>query len=145
MTQLGAGPGGVPDDRGQVGHGGGGGLIQDDQGVRTEAGRAAGLALAGQVAQELGGVLGYGDSGLDQDVPPGAGRGDPDDLAFPGRAPRFRDAYGGVGLAGPGRPYDQFGAAWAGQREERGRGLVQAQPAVRDAVRHGRVCVELRL
>ncbi len=69
----------------------------------------------------------------------------PIDLAHAGRAPGLADADGGVGLAGPGRADDQLGAARAGQREERGGRLVQAQPAWRDAVRRGRVCVQLRV
>jgi hypothetical protein len=143
--ELGAGPGSVPDDRGQVGHGGGAGLIQDDQRIRAKTRRAAGLAPAREMAQELGGVLRHRDPGLNQDVPPGAGRRDPEYLTLASRAPRIRDAHRGVGLASPGRSDDQLGAARTGQRQERGRRLVQAQPAARGPSRRGRARVQLCL
>jgi len=135
----------APDHGGQVGHGGGAGLVQDEQRVRTEAGRAACLPLVGQVAEELGGVLCHRDAGLEQDVAPGARCRYPVHLPHTGRAPGVADAYGGVRFAGSGRADDQLGSARAGQCQERGRGLVQAQPAPRDPIRRGRVRAQPRL
>jgi hypothetical protein len=100
------------------------------------------------VAEELGGVLGRWYPGVEQHVPPGGCCGDADHLSSSGRAPRVSHADGGVGLAGAGRADDQLGAARAGQHEERGRGLVQAQPAARVPISCGRaraqLCVQLR-
>jgi hypothetical protein len=144
-NHLGAGPGGMADDGGQVGHRGGAGLVQDEQRVRAEAGRAACLPLAGQVAEELGGVLCHRDACFEHDIAPGARCRYPVHLPHTGRAPGIADADGGVGLAGPGRADDQLGSARAGQRQERGRGLVQAKPAPRDPIGRERVRAQQRL
>lgn len=134
-------------DDGQVWHGGGRGLVQDDDRTGPDRGGAAGLALAGEVAEELGGVLRDRDAGLQQNVPPGAGGRDAEYLAHAGGPPGVRDAYRRVGLAGPGRADDQLRAARAGQRNIRGGGLVQPQPALRDAIGRGHVgtCADQRL
>src|SRR6185437_14176354 len=83
---------------------------QDDQRIRAETGRAADLTLAGQVAEELRGVLRHRYPGIEQHVPPGRCRGDADHPSSSTRAPRVSHADGGVGLAGPGRADDQLGS-----------------------------------
>jgi hypothetical protein len=58
--QLGAFPGGVTENGGQVGHGGGAGFVQDEQRVRAKASRPPGFPMAREVAEELGGVSATG-------------------------------------------------------------------------------------
>ena len=87
QDDLGAAGLGVGDQVGQVRAGQHRGLIDDQQGARADRDRAAGAAAAGQVAQELGGVVGHRDSG-GQGVAGRLGRGDADHRAQPGLRPR---------------------------------------------------------
>ena len=71
---------GVGDQVGQVRAGQHRGLIDDQQGAGADPDRAAGAAPAGQVAQELGGVVRHRDPG-GQGVAGRLGRGDADHLS----------------------------------------------------------------
>lgn len=59
---LGAAAGCVPDRSGEVRHRGHAGLVQEKQRTGADVRRAACLGLAGQVAEELSGVLGERDA-----------------------------------------------------------------------------------
>ena len=148
---LGARGRGLADDVGQVGVGDHGGLVDRDQVTGPQLDGAAGAALAGQVAQELGGVVGLRDPG-GQGVAGRLGRRDPDDPAQPGRGPR--PARGGQDpcFPGSGGCVDHRDALAVGQDRQRGGGLVLTQPCARAPIlrvlRAGRVAsqraVELR-
>jgi hypothetical protein len=86
---LGAAVLGVGDQVGQVRAGQHRGLIDDQQGARGDPDRAAGTAAAGQVAQELGGVVRHRDPG-GQGVAGRLRRGDPDHFS-PAGGPDPRD------------------------------------------------------
>ena len=105
QDHLGVAGGGLGDDVGQVGGGGHGGLVHQDQVAGPQADGAAGAAPAGQVAQELGGVVALGDS-RGQGVAGRLGRGDADDPAEPGRGPRLACRGQDPGLAGSGGGVD---------------------------------------
>ena len=77
---------GVGDQVGQVRAGHHRGLVDHQQRARADRDRAAGAATAGQVAQELGGVVGHRHTG-GQGVAGGLGRGDADHRAEPGVGP----------------------------------------------------------
>jgi hypothetical protein len=105
-----------------------------------------GAAAAGQVAQELGGVVRHRDPG-GQGVAGGLGRGDADHRAQPGPGPDPGGLGQHPGLPGPGRRVDHRDEPPVGQDGERGSGLVLAQPATRArilrvarALRVARVC-----
>ena len=87
QDHLGAAARRLGDDVGQVGVGDHGRLVHQDQVAGPQRDGAAGAALAGQVAQELGAVVGLGDPG-GQGVAGRLGRRDADDPAEPGRGPR---------------------------------------------------------
>ena len=78
---------GLGDDVGQVGVRDHGRLVHQDQVAGPQRDGAAGAALAGQVTQELGAVVGLGDPG-GQGVAGRLGRRDADHPAEPGRRPR---------------------------------------------------------
>ena len=63
QDDLGAGRSRLGDDVGQVGGGDHGGLVHQDQIACPQLDGTAGTALAGQVAQELRGVIRHRDSG----------------------------------------------------------------------------------
>ena len=111
---------------GQVGGGDHRGLVDQQQGVLGDGERAAGSALAGQVAQELGGVVGLGHPG-GQGVAGGLRGRDPDDRPS-GRGPEP----GGFGhhprLARSGRRVDHGDALAVGQHRQHSRGLIGSQP-----------------
>ena len=119
---------GVGDQVGQVRAGQHRGLVDDQQGAGADGDGAAGAAPAGQVAQELRGVIRHRDSG-GQGVAGGLGRGDADHRAEPGLGPDP----GGLGqhprLPGSGRRVDHRDKLAVGQRGQCGGGLVLAQPA----------------
>ena len=121
---------GVGDQVGQVRAGQHRGLIDHQQGARADRDRAAGAAAAGQVAQELRGVVGHRDSG-GQGVAGRLGRGDADHRAEPGLGPDPGGLGQHPGLPGPGRRVDHRHEPAVGQDGERGGGLVLAQPAAR--------------
>ena len=140
QDDLGAAGLGVGDQVGQVRAGQHRGLIDDQQGARADRDRAAGAAAAGQVAQELGGVVGHRDSG-GQGVAGGLGRGDADHRAEPGFGPDPGGLGQHPGLPGSGRRVEHRDEPAVGQRGERGGGLVLAQPAARARVlRVARAC-----
>ena len=114
QDHLGVAGGGLGDDVGQVGGGGHRGLVHQDQVAGPQADRAAGAAPAGQVAQELGGVVARRDSG-GQGVAGRLGRGDADHPAEPGRSPRRARRGQHPGFAGPGRGVDHRDAPAIGQ------------------------------
>ena len=114
QDHLGAAGGGLGDDVGQVGGGGHGGLVHQDQVAGPQADGAAGAAPAGQVAQELGGVVALGDS-RGQGVAGRLGRGDADHPAEPGRGPRLACRGQHPGFAGPGGRVDHRDAPAVGQ------------------------------
>ena len=130
QDHLGAGGRGLADDVGQVGVGDHGGLVDRDQVAGLQLDGAAGAALPGQVAQELGAVVGLRDPG-GQGVAGRLGRRDPDDPAEPGRGPRLADCGQHPRLAGPGRRVDHRDALAVGQHRQRGSGLVLPQPGPR--------------
>ena len=127
---------GVGDQVGQVRAGHGGGLVDDQQGRRAGLDRAAGAAAAGEVAQELGGVVRDRDSG-GQGVAGRLRRGDPDHRAQPRCGPRAAGVGQHAGLAGAGRGVDDGHARAVGQDRQRGGGLVGAQPGSRARVLRG--------
>ena len=133
QDDLGAAGLGVGDQVGQVRAGQHRGLIDDQQGARADPDRAAGAAAAGQVAQELRGVVRHRDPG-GQGVAGRLGRGDADHRAEPGLGPDPRGLGQHPGLAGPGGRVDDRDEPAVGQRGERGGGLVLAQPAARARV-----------
>jgi hypothetical protein len=92
-----------------------------------------GAAAAGQVAQELGGVVRHRDPG-GQGVAGGLGRGDADHRAQSGLGPDAGGFGQDAGLPGPGGRVEQRDELAVGQRGERGGGLVLAQPAIRARV-----------
>ena len=124
---------GVADQVGQVRAGHHRGLIDQQQRRRSGLDRAAGAAAAGQVAQELRGVVRLGHPG-GQGVAGGLGRGDPDHLAQARGGPGLADFGQDAGLAGPGRGVDHRHAPAVGQRRQRRGGLVLAQPGSRALV-----------
>ena len=134
--QLGAVGGGLGDDVGQVGVGDHGGLVDQDQVAGPQPDGAAGAAPAGQVAQELGGVVGLGDPG-GQGVAGRLGRRDADDPAEPGRSPCLACRGQHPGLAGPGGRVDHRDALAVGQHRQRGGGLIFPQAGA--GARAGRV------
>ena len=135
---------GVGDQVGQVRAGHGGGLVDDQQGRRAGLDRAAGAAPAGQVAQELGGVVRDRDSG-GQGVAGRLRRGDPDHRAQPGCGPGAAGVGQHPGLAGAGRGVDDGYALAVGQDRQRRGGLVGAQPGSRARVLRGvRACRSAR-
>ena len=99
QNDLGAAGGGVGDQVGQVRAGDHRGLIDDQQRARADGDRAPGAAAAGQVSQELGGVVGHRDPG-GQGVAGGLGRGDADHRAQPGGGPGAGGLGQDTGLAG---------------------------------------------
>ena len=101
-----------------------------DQVAGPQRDGAAGAALAGQVAQELGGVVGLRDPG-GQGVAGRLGRRDADDPAEPGRRPRLARRGQHPRLAGPGGRVDHRDAPAVGQHRQRGGGLILAQPGAR--------------
>lgn len=102
-----------------------------------EAGGAAGLALAGQVSRNWAVFCATGIPASIKTFRPALVAAIPNPDCRPGaRHPRC--ARRGAGLAGASRTDDQLRATQAGQREEHGRGLVQPQPACRDAIRRWR-------
>ena len=105
QDHLGAAGLGVGDQVGQVRAGQHGGLVDDQQGARADGHGAAGAAAAGQVAQELGAVVGDRDPG-GQGVAGGLGRGDPDHRAQPGLSPDTRGLGQDAGLPRSGRRVD---------------------------------------
>ena len=119
---------GVGDQVGQVRAGQHRGLVDDQQGARADGDGAAGAAAAGQVAQELGGVVRPGHSG-GQGVAGRLGRGDADHRAEPGLGPDPGGLGQHPGLPGPGRRVEHRDEPAIGQDGERGGGLVLAQPA----------------
>ena len=121
---------GVGDQVGQVRAGQHRGLVDHQQGARADRDGAAGAAAAGQVAQELGGVVRPGHSG-GQGVAGRLGRGDADHRAEPGLGPDPGGLGQHPGLPGSGRRVDHRYEPAIGQRGERGGGLVLAQPAAR--------------
>ena len=133
QDDLGAAGLGVGDQVGQVRAGQHRGLVDHQQGARADRDRAAGAAAAGQVAQELGGVVRHRDPG-GQGVAGRLGRGDADHRAQPGRGPDPGGLGQHPGLAGPGRRVDHRHEPAVGQDGERGGGLVLAQPAARARV-----------
>ena len=88
QDHLGASRGGLADDVGQVRAGDHGRLIHQDQVAGPQPNRAAGAALPGQMAQELGAVVRLGDPG-GQGVAGRLGRRDADDPPEPCRGPRL--------------------------------------------------------
>ena len=106
---------GVGDQVGQVRAGQHRGLIDHQQGARADRDRAAGAAAAGQVAQELGGVVRPGHSG-GQGVAGRLGRGDADHRAEPGLGPDPRGLGQHPGLPGPGRRVEHRDEPAIGQR-----------------------------
>ena len=121
---------GVGDQVGQVRAGQHRGLVDDQQGARADRDRPAGAAAAGQVAEELGGVVGPRDPG-GEGVPRGLRRRDPDHRAQPGLGPGAGGLGQHAGLARSGRGVDHRDEPAVGQRRERGGGLVLAQPGPR--------------
>ena len=124
---------GVGDQVGQVRAGQHRGLVDHQQGARADGDRAAGAAPAGQVAQELRGVVRHRDPG-GQGVAGRLGRGDADDRAEPDLGPDPGGLGQHAGLAGPGGRVDHRDEPAVGQDGERGGGLVLAQPAARARV-----------
>ena len=106
---------GVGDQVGQVRAGQHRGLIDHQQGARADRDGAAGAAAAGQVAQELGGVVGHRDPG-GQGVAGRLGRGDADHRAEPGFGPDPGGLGQHPGLPGPGRRVDHRDEPAIGQR-----------------------------
>ena len=96
---------GVADQVGQVRAGHHRGLIDQQQRRRAGLDRAAGVAAAGQVTQELGGVVGHRDPG-GEGVAGGLGRGDPDHLPQARGGPGLAGFGQHAGLAGAGRSVD---------------------------------------
>ena len=86
--------------------------------------------LAGQVAQELGAVVGHRDPG-GQGVAGRLGRRDADDPAEPGRGPCLACRGQHPRLAGPGGRVDHRDAPGVGQHRQRRGGLILAQPGAR--------------
>ncbi len=118
---------GQGDQVGQVGAGHHRRLVDDQQGARLDGDGAAGAALAGEVAEELGAVVGLGDAG-GQGVAGGLGRGDADDRAEAGGRPGSGDLGQDAGLARAGGGVDHRDAPAVGEHRQRGGGLVLAQP-----------------
>ena len=96
---------GVADQVGQVRAGHHRGLIDQQQRRRAGLDRAAGAATAGQVPQELRGVVRLGHPG-GQGVAGRLGRGDPDHLAQARSGPGLAGFGQDAGLAGAGRGVD---------------------------------------
>ena len=132
QDDLGAAGLGVGDQVGQVRAGQHRGLIDEQEGAGGDRDRAAGAAAAGQVAQELGAVVGHRDSG-GQGVAGRLGRGDADHVSAAG-GPDPRGLGQHPGLPRAGRRVDHRYEPAVGQRGQRGGGLVLAQPAARARV-----------
>jgi hypothetical protein len=127
QDHLGAGRGGLGDDIGQVRGGHHRRLVHQDQVTGPQLDRAAGAALAGQVTQELGAVVGHRDSG-GQGVAGRLGRRDPDHPAESGRRPGPACRGQHPGLAGSGGRIDHRDTPRVGQHRQRRGGLILAQP-----------------
>jgi hypothetical protein len=136
QDDLGAAGAGIGDQVGQVGAGQHRGLVDDEEGAGVDEDRAAGAAAAGQVAQELGGVVRHRNL-YGQGVAGGLGRGDADHRAQAGFGPDAGGFGQDAGLAGSGRGVDHRYEPAVGECRERGGGLVLAQPGLRGP----RVCV----
>ena len=130
QDHLGAAGRRLADDVGQVGVADHGRLVHQDQVAGPQPDGAAGAALAGQVAQELGAVVGLGDPG-GQGVAGRLGRRDADDPPEPGRGPRLARRGQHPRLAGPGGRVDHRDALAVGQHRQRRGGLIHAQPGAR--------------
>jgi hypothetical protein len=128
QDDLGAAPLGVGDQVGQVRAGQHRGLIDHQEGAGADGDGAAGAAPAGQMAQELGGVVRPGHSG-GQGVAGGLGRGDADHRAEICGGPDPRGLGQHPGFPGSGRGVDHRHEPAIGQDSQRGGGLVLAQSA----------------
>ena len=119
------------DQVGQIRTGEHGGLIHHDERARADGQRAAAAAAAGQVTQELSGVIRHRHTGGRQGIAGRLGRGDADHRAEPGGGP----SAGGFGqhprLTRPGGSIDHRHPAAVRERRQGRGGLVLAQPAVR--------------
>jgi hypothetical protein len=118
------------DDVGHIRVGDHGRLVHQDHVAGAQLDGAAGTALPGQVAQELGGVIRLGHPG-GQGVAGRLGRRDPDDPAEPGRGPRLARRGQYPRLARPSRRVEHRDTPAVGQHRQRGGGLIHAQPGPR--------------
>ena len=130
QDHLGADRGRLADDVGQVRVRDHGRLVHQDQVTGPQLDGAASAALAGQVAQELGGVVGLRDAGS-QGVAGRLGRRDTDHPAQPCRRPCPARRGQHPCLAGSrGRVYHRDPSAVGQHRQCRG-GLIHAQAGAR--------------